>query len=231
MPYPIAHPAAVLPLARVMGRFGVPSALAIGSIAPDLWYLVPVLDRDDSHSLAGLAWFCLPAGLLVYALYHLFLKQPLIALLSPRLGAFTPPRLPGVSWMAVLLSMLAGALTHLGWDEITHSYDGIFPRFNWLQHGSTVLGSAVLAWWGAQKLREAPPAAPVLSLRVRLCTITGLLGAALLAAIHAAQLPAHDLAALRHFVRSAGFAALEALAVALFIYCLAFQRKMLRRAA
>lgn len=231
MPYPIAHPAAVLPLARVMGRFGVPSALAIGSITPDLWYFIPFVERPESHSLAGLAWFCAPVGLLLYLLYHLLLKQPLIALLSPRLGAFTPARMPQVSWLAVAVSLLVGALTHLGWDDLTHSYDELFPRFNWLQHGSTLLGSAVLLWWGAQKLREAPPAPPMLSMRVRLCTIAGLLGAALLAAFHAAQPPAHDLAALRHFARTTGFAALEALGVALFIYCLLFQRKMLRRAA
>lgn len=231
MPYPIAHPAAVLPLARLMGRFAVPSALAIGSITPDLWYFIPYVERGDSHSIAGLALFCVPVGLLAYALYHLFLKQPLIALLSPRLGAFTPLRLPRASWLAVVVSLVAGALTHLGWDDLTHSYDEVFQPFNWLQHGSTVLGSAVLLWWGAQKLREAPPAPHVLSLRIRVCTIAGLLGSAAIAAFHAAQLPSHDFVALRHFARSAGFAALEALGVALFIYCLLFQRKMLRRAA
>lgn len=231
MPYPFAHPAAVVPLARLMGRFAVPSALAIGSIAPDLWYFIPELERSDSHSLIGLASFCLPVGLLVYALYHLFLKQPLIALVSPRLRAFTPPRLPQASWLAVVVSLLAGALTHLGWDAFTHSYDELFPRFNWLQHGSTLFGSAVLAWWGAQKLREAPPAPPLLSRRVRVCTLLALLGTAAFAAFHAAQPPSSDLVALRHFVRTAGFAALEALGAALFIYCLLFQRKMARRAA
>ena len=231
MPYPFAHPAAVLPLARLMGRCAVPSALAIGSITPDLWYFVPFAERSDSHSMIGLALFCVPVGLLVYALYHLLLKQPLIALLSPRLGAFTPARLPHASWLAVLVSLVAGALTHLGWDDLTHSYDEVFPRFNWLQHGSTLLGSAVLLWWGLRKLREAPPAAQVLSLRMRACTIAGLLGTAAIAAFHAAQLPSNDLVALRHFARSTGFAAVEALGVALFIYCLAFQRKMLRRAA
>jgi hypothetical protein len=231
MPYPIAHPAAVLPLARLMGRFAVPSALAIGSIAPDLWYLVPSLERDDSHSLAGLAWFCVPVGLLVYLVFHLFLKQPLIALLSARLRAFTPARLPDAPWITVLVSLVAGALTHLGWDELTHSYDGLFPRFNWLQHGSTVLGSAVLLWWATQKLREVPPAPQMLSPLARACILGALLGSAGFAAFHAAQLPSRDFVALRHFARSAGLAALHALAVALFIYCLAFQRKMLRRAA
>ena len=236
MPYPIAHPAAVLPLARLMGRFAVPSALAIGSVAPDLWYLIPFIERDDTHSLAGLAWFCVPVGLALYLLFHLFAKQPLIALTSPRLGAYTPSRLPQATWLAVVISLFAGGLTHLGWDALTHSYDELFPRFNWLQHGSSALGSAVLLWWGTQRLRAAPPARPVLSARVRLCTVAALLGSAALAALHAAALPAHDLPfhdlpALRQFARSTGVAALEALAVALFIYCLLFQRKMLRRAA
>jgi hypothetical protein len=232
MPYPFAHPAAVLPLARLMGRFAVPSALAIGSMVPDLWYFIPFLQRHHSHSLEGLALFCVPAGLIVYALFHLLLKQPLIALLSPRLRAFSPPKLPGVSWIAVVVSLLAGALTHLGWDALTHSsYGELFPRFNWLQHGSTVLGTAVLAWWGMQKLRAAAPAPEILSPRVRLCTILALLSVAAFAAFHAAEPPPPDLVALRRFARTAGFAALEALGVALFVYCLAFQRKMLRRAA
>lgn len=94
MPYPFAHPAAVLPLARPMGRFAVPSALAIGSVLPDLWYIVPLVDRADSHSLAALFWFCLPAGLLSYVLFHRLLKQPLIALLSTRLGRFACAGLP-----------------------------------------------------------------------------------------------------------------------------------------
>ena len=82
MPYPFAHPAAVLPLAA---RFGVPSALVIGSVAPDLWYLLPFIDRAQTHSLSGVLAFCLPAGLLLYLLFHFVLKEPLIALLSPRL--------------------------------------------------------------------------------------------------------------------------------------------------
>jgi hypothetical protein len=69
VPYPFAHPAAVLPLAR----FGVPSALVIGSVAPDLWYLLPFIDRAQTHSLSGVLAFCLPAGLLLYLLFHFVL--------------------------------------------------------------------------------------------------------------------------------------------------------------
>jgi len=58
-------------------------------VVPDLWYFVPFADRADSHSLAALFWFCLPAGLAAYALFHLLLKQPLTSgslSSSPRCG-------------------------------------------------------------------------------------------------------------------------------------------------
>lgn len=213
-----------------MGRFGVPSALAIGSMAPDFWYFIPFVERGASHSIAGLAWFCLPCGLLLYALFHLFLKQPLIALLSPRLGAFTPPRLPAVPWIAVLVSLLMGALTHLAWDALTHSHDEAW-RHNWLQHASTAGGSLVLGWWIWRKLRRAPAAPSALSPLARAATLLGFAAVAAFAALHEAAPPAPDLLALRQFLRSGGLAALEALGAALVIYCLLFQRKMARRAA
>ncbi len=231
MPYPFAHPAAVIPLARPLGRFAVPSALAIGSMAPDLWYFVPLLERHDSHSLAGLAWFCLPAGLIVYALFHLILKQPLIALLSPRLGAFTSAGVPDVPLRAVMVSLLAGALTHLAWDALTHSYDDGLQRHNWLQHASTALGTMVLGWWSWRKLRLVPAAPGLLSPMARASVVLALLGAGALAAWVTAEPPAADLRALRQFLRTGGIAAVQALSVALLVYSLLFQRKMLRRAA
>ena len=224
MPYPFAHPAAVLPLPRIMGRFAAPSALAIGSIAPDLWYFAPLVHREDSHSIGGLFWFCLPAGLTAYLFFHLVLKQPLIALLSPRLGSFSHPGVPPAPWYAVVVSLLAGSLTHLAWDALTH-LDG----HRWLQHASTIAGTAILAWWSWRKLRGAPAAAqaPRLSHFWRTCVIAGLVGAASIAALWSADTAlSFDRAALRHLLRSAGIGALQGLGVALLIYCLAVQRKM-----
>ena len=216
MPYPFAHPAAVLPLAPLMGRFAVPSALAIGSVVPDLWYFVPMVTRVQSHSAAALIWFCIPLGLLVYALFHVLLKEPMIELLSPRLAAFSSPGLPAARWHAVLISLLAGAATHLVWDALTHSNDYAVHGHNWAQHASTALGTAVLLWWGWRKLRAAPlPRDAVLSLRSRIGI--GLLLVAPAAA--AALLGAVDNGNLRTFVRSAGLAALQAMAVAIFVYC------------
>jgi hypothetical protein len=220
VPYPFAHPAAVLPLARPMGRFAVPSALAIGSVLPDAWYLVPFLDRAETHSVAGLFWFCLPAGLALYLLFHRVLKQPLIALLSPRLGSFTSPGLPAAPWHAVIVSLFVGALTHLAWDALTHSDDHAVGGHNWFQHANTAAGTAILGWWIWRKLRRAPPAAAQLSVFARVCTIVGLIAAMAISALWAADTaPVLELRQLRYFLRTAGIGALEGLAAAGLVYC------------
>jgi len=142
VPYPFAHPAAVLPLVRPMGRFGVTSALVIGSMIPDAWYLVPGLARAGSHSLAGLFWFCLPLGFLLYLLWN--------------------GRQPRAPFCAVAASLLVGALSHFAWDAVAHSYAG--NGINVLQHASTVLGSAFIVWWCYRSVRLATATAAALAI-------------------------------------------------------------------
>jgi hypothetical protein len=144
VPYPFAHPAAVLPLIRPMGRFGVASALVIGSMVPDAWYLVPGLERADSHSASGLLWFCLPVGLLAYVVFRYFRNESISA----------------APWHAVFISLLVGALTHLGWDSLAHSYS--WNGIHVLQHGSTVLGTGFVVWWCYRSLWLAAMAAALL---------------------------------------------------------------------
>lgn len=223
MPYPFAHPAAVLPLVPLLGRFAVPSALAIGSVAPDLWHLVPFADRADSHSAAALLWFCLPAGLLAYALFHLVLKQPLIALAWPRLGAFACEGLPKARWQAVIVSLLVGALTHIVWDGLTH-----VEGHRWLQHASTVAGSVILGAWSWHKVRRVPPVPHRRSAFHRGCVALAIGGVMAIFALNAADSwPALD----RQLIKSVGIGALQGLAAALLVYSLAFRRKILGRAA
>jgi hypothetical protein len=228
VPYPFAHPAAVLPLVPLMGRLAVPSALAIGSVTPDLWHLVPFAERADSHSAAALLWFCLPAGLLAYALFHLVLKQPLIALLSPRLGAFACPGLPKARWHAVIVSLLVGALTHLAWDAVTHTNDHHVHGPNWVQHANTALGSVILGWWSWRRVRRVPALPWQISAFHRGCVALAFGGVMVISALNAADSwPAFD----RQLIKSVGIGALQGLAAALLVYALAFRRKILRRAA
>ena len=158
MPYPFAHPAAVLPLLPVLGRLAVPSALVIGSMVPDAWYLVPGLQRADSHGASGLVFFCLPFGLVAYLLFQLLLREPLVALL-PRAVASKIPFAPAPPpWAAVCVSLLAGAITHIGWDLVAHAV--VYRGVTVLQHASTAFGTLLLAWWCARWLRRAPVSAP-----------------------------------------------------------------------
>jgi hypothetical protein len=156
MPYPIAHPAAAIALHRLLGRYSVPSALAIGTMVPDLWQLLPWLERADSHRGLGLFTFCLPAGLLAYLLFHA-VKVPLLELLprglAARLRFYGSDGLPKVAWSAVCISLLAGAATHLAWDAFTHTEE--YGRV--IRHGSTLLGGGFVLWWVALKLRAAKP--------------------------------------------------------------------------
>jgi len=234
MPYAFAHPAAVIPLARLLGKLAVPSALAIGSVIPDAWYFLPYLKRADTHSLLGLLLFCLPAGLFAYAAFHLVCKAPLLALLSrglaARAGVYACAGLPPAPWHAVVASLLAGALTHNAWDALTHEglvASALQLNYRVLQHASTVLGTLIVAAWVARKLRRTSPLATSAALPVR---VRAVFAAVFLAAVAGAFCAVILLtpgefhrSALRSLVRAAGITSFCVLGFAFLGYCLLFR--------
>jgi len=207
----------------MLGARAVPSALAIGAMIPDAWYIVPFLERDHGHELPGALLFCVPAGVLAYVAFHLIFKLPLLALaprwLAERLAAWATPGLPPARWHRVLLSLFAGIATHLAWDAFTHT--GHFPILDAqvagglylhqvLQHGSTLLGTAFLAVWAWRKLRATQPMATLCALDDRLryavmAAMTGLPAAAFFVALRAFEGEPAQLA-----LRAAGVTALSA---------------------
>src|SRR5580765_1974558 len=115
----LAHPAAVLPLARMLGGYGVLSALVIGSVVPDLPRFVPLpFERDHTHCLAGVFFYCIPLGLAIFCLFHRVIKRPLAMLLPDRLrgpiASYCAPHwgLPYFGAIPVLVSLVFGAATH-----------------------------------------------------------------------------------------------------------------------
>jgi hypothetical protein len=183
MPFTLAHPAAVIPLRRLLGRFAVTSALVIGSVTPDCAYFLPFsVSRKVSHSVPALFWYCVPVGLAGYLLFHLVLKRPLVSLmpaaLANRLGRTVSAArlLPPVPWSSVVVSLLIGAITHLIWDAFTHRGDptvqalgflrvrlfsvGGYRVFGYrlLQHVSTVLGMYAGVRWVRAWMRRTPAA-------------------------------------------------------------------------
>lgn len=181
MPFTFAHPAAVLPLRR----HGDLSALVIGSMVPDAGYLLLLeIPRALTHGLPGLLVFCLPAGLIVYLLYHRVLREPFLALAPQgvRLRLVEHSALPGSwrGWACVVISLLLGAATHIAWDELTQMhawFEVAFPGtagtwfsiggrdLGWyvvLRHGSAVLGLCLLASWATLEYIRAVPRASAL---------------------------------------------------------------------
>lgn len=182
MPLTFSHPAAILPLPRLLRKWSVPSALVIGSMTPDFAFFLPLgVTRAGSHSLAGLFWFCLPLGLVSYLAFHLLLKYPLLSLLPSWVGRRLSSllnetdRLPRVSWLAVTVSLILGAATHLIWDSFTHpgapgveaipflrvevftidTYHGYVYKL--LQYFSSGFGLLILGIYSILWLRKAPP--------------------------------------------------------------------------
>lgn len=175
-----------------MGRFGVASALAIGTMAPDFIYFHWGFElRDLTHTLPALFWYCLPMGLLAYVLWHGILKRPLLALapsaLERRLRPIVTAPIPkGIAhWIAVAISIVVGAATHLFWDGFTHAQDFGVRAFPVLatepfslggyriavhkvfQHGSSAIGLLIIAVWALFALRRLEPAPLVDAQQVR----------------------------------------------------------------
>ncbi|HYD60623.1 MAG TPA: DUF4184 family protein [Noviherbaspirillum sp.] len=169
MPFTLSHPAAIIPFRRYATRSTSLSALVIGSVSPDFVYFFHLgTNGAFSHSLAGIFLFCVPASMVVYIVYHLILRQPLLALMPDAIATRMNPVaewIPrSVSAILVIASSFAiGAGTHVGWDAFTHGNtlvvknfeilrtpialmgDLKMPLYKVLQHLSSVLGLVVLA--------------------------------------------------------------------------------------
>lgn len=240
MPYAFAHPAAAIPLHRLLGRLAVPSALVIGSVAPDLWLLVPFVARDQSHGMAAILWFNLPLGFLLYAAFHLVLKEPLLALMpasiAARLSVWTCPLLPRVPWTAVAASLVAGAASHIAWDAATHSRFGALEQpvavlaghpilaQQLVQHGSTLAGTVFLLWWIRRKL-AIPTASPSRFASVRwrakiIGSVLAIAGAVFVGTTIQALPPQPDVDTMRAVLRAAAATAASATGLCLVVYCI-----------
>ena len=127
MPYTLSHVAAVLPLARLLARLRILSAMVVGSMVPDFGYILPIHPlRTATHSAVSLVTFSLPLGLLSYWLFQRWMKVPLFNLLpDPAYLRWRPFAAPAESnsprqWLLAAGGVLLGAATHLVWDGFTH---------------------------------------------------------------------------------------------------------------
>jgi hypothetical protein len=143
MPYPLAHPVAVLPLRRYCPqRLNFP-ALVAGSLSPDLGYAFGDMRfAQYSHGFAGSLAFCVPAGLGLVAAFY-FLKRPLVRILPAHYKErFLPQSQPGgaCSLVLIVISLLVGAWSHLLLDGVTHEDSWLVEHVAWLQCSLPLVG-------------------------------------------------------------------------------------------
>lgn len=177
MPFTLAHPAAVLPLAR---RPLVPAALVVGAVAPDVPYFLPLpraagswyepfVNATTTHTWPGALTVAVPSAAVLLGLWWL-VRAPLRSLVVGEArdvgsaGGPPPVVLRSVAWG--LASLVLGVLTHVAWDAFTHGDGALVERVAWLgeplvgdvpaarvlQHVSTAAGLLVLASWAGRRV-------------------------------------------------------------------------------
>lgn len=123
MPFPLAHPAAVLPFRRYCPRYFSFPALIIGSVVPDLGYGLgrPGMAVFSHRFVAGAFGFCLPVGLVILLLFYLARRRVVAILPARHRLALTPLcERPAGPVLVMVVSLLVGAWTHLLLDSLTH---------------------------------------------------------------------------------------------------------------
>lgn len=171
MPFTFSHPAVVLPLTYLPRRWYSLTGLVIGSVVPDFEYFVRMSVKSYySHTWGGVFFFDLPMGLFLAFLFHIAARDTLI----DNLPLFLKKYLTGYKkinwlqtfrkqWFIIVISILAGAISHIFWDNFTHAntvfvkrlpalshkvllFGEKVPVYDILQHGSSILGLLVILY-------------------------------------------------------------------------------------
>lgn len=185
MAFTLAHPAVAVPIARLAGDDLDIPALVIGSMAPDIEFVLTGRATSKyGHSAEGLLLFCMPVGLSLYLLYHLVAKRPLVLLLPDRyrdrlIRYAHPPEIGEPARLArAAISVYLGAVTHVAWDAFSHP-EGIVVRgwpalrvplmriggmrvagYKLVQYFSSLAGLVVMARGAERALRSEPRVRP-----------------------------------------------------------------------
>ena len=123
MPFPLAHPVAVLPLKRYCPKHLNFAALVAGSIAPDLSYIFgPLGVSDVAHTMIGGLAFGVIAGLAMLGGFYAI--SPFVLAKAPEglRCVLRPLCCPWDNRLGiVILSLAIGACSHVLLDSFTHT--------------------------------------------------------------------------------------------------------------
>jgi len=156
MPFPLAHPAAVLPLRRWCPRYLSFPALLVGSVTPDLSYAFQPWNLEGfAHQYVGCVGFSLPMGLALMIVFAA-LRRALPPHLPERWQRVTTPwcEPPLGNWMTIACSVLLGACLHVTWDAFTHREGWLVQHWELLEaplyrRGSRTLRVCHVLWYAS----------------------------------------------------------------------------------
>ncbi len=170
MPFTFCHPAIILPLTKSKNLST--SALIIGSTAPDFEYFIRMdLIRTHSHDFWSIFYFNIPITILLYFIFQLIVKTPLInnstSFFYNRFNRFKAQKqnlLSLKNLIIIILSAGIGNFSHLLWDSFTHKegfFEGQLPFllesfhflnkdvvvFQFLQTWSSIIGGLYILYF------------------------------------------------------------------------------------
>jgi hypothetical protein len=159
MPFTISHAIAAAPVWYLTKKKIPVAALVVGCWSPDIPYLFNLAPLGGpGHAPVEILTHCLPQGLIVLAVWWLWLKWPVLELI----GMHSSNHDYGSPSFYVLsvVGLLVGASTHVFWDSFSHLTGAFversvflqstllwFPNYKWVQYSGGVLGLLGLACW------------------------------------------------------------------------------------
>jgi hypothetical protein len=180
MPLTPAHAAMAWPISAAAKRLPI-AAVIVGTLSPDFEYLARLAPRGQfAHSLLGVALFCVPVSIGVWALFESVVRPAVVSLLPRAVGdllaqdGWSLRRSRARDVVLAALGAFLGALSHVAWDSFTHESGWAVARipvlvttvalplvgelrwYKLLQHGSTVAGSFVVILWLARAVARVP---------------------------------------------------------------------------
>ncbi|MEJ8756922.1 DUF4184 family protein [Pontibacter sp. H259] len=141
MPFTFSHPAIVLPFRLLPKSWISLTGLIVGSVVPDFEKFINMEPGNTiSHTKVGVLLFNLPMGVLLSFLFHTMIRDPFVEHL-PRFLERRLISIERINWVKyfkkhnikICISIIIGAVLHIGWDSMTHKSGLIvrlFPQLN-----------------------------------------------------------------------------------------------------
>ncbi|MEP7093456.1 MAG: DUF4184 family protein, partial [Flavobacterium sp.] len=151
MPFTFSHPAIILPLKYLPGKWFSLTGLIVGSLTPDFEYFIRMkVQSNYSHTVYGIFWFDLPLAILLCFIFHNIVRDDLFKNLPKNIQSktlvyteFNWNNYFKRSWFIIVISTLIGIASHLLWDSFTHDHGYFVNKISLLRNSVSLFDKEV----------------------------------------------------------------------------------------